>query len=391
MTASEFHDRGVSFAGPHRASRAFKDVMTDITEDKAAPPQPPPARGVEDRAFLWLVVAVSLAFGWILWPFHGAVLWAIVFAILFMPLCRRLTRSMTDRRTLAAVVTVLIVVLLVILPLALITASLVREATGVYERMQSGGLSFGRFFQQVLEALPPWATSLLDRFGLTNFGDVLERFSSGLLQGSQFIAARAISIGQNTAEFLINLFLMLYLLFFLLRDGEALVRRIRDALPLREAQKRPLFTKFAIVIRATVKGNIVVAIVQGALGGLIFWVLGLHAPLLWGVLMAFLSLLPAVGAAVVWLPVAIYLLATGNLWDGLILIGFGAFVIGLVDNVLRPILVGGDTKMPDYVVLISTLGGIAVFGLNGFVIGPVIAAMFIACWDLFAAERSERP
>lgn len=362
--------------------------MTDRPQENVAPASRP-GHPMEDKAFLLLIVAVSLAFGWILWPFHGAVLWAIVFAILFMPLCRRLTRSMQQRRTLAAVATVLIVVLLVILPLALVTVSLLREATGVYERIQSGGLSFGQFFQQVLAALPAWATSLLDRFGLTNFGDVLERFSSGLLQGSQFIAARAISIGQNTFEFIINLFLMLYLLFFLLRDGEALVRRLTAAIPLREAQKQALFSKFAVVIRATVKGNIVVAIVQGSLGGLIFWVLGIHAPLLWGVLMAFLSLLPAVGAAVVWLPVAVYLLATGNVWDGVILIAFGMFVIGLVDNVLRPILVGGDTKMPDYVVLISTLGGIAVFGLNGFVIGPVIAAMFIASWDLFAASRAE--
>ncbi len=362
--------------------------MTDRPQEKVEPASRPD-RDMEDKAFLLLIVAVSLAFGWILWPFHGAVLWAIVFAILFMPLCRRLTRSMQQRRTLAAVATVLIVVLLVILPLALVTVSLLREATGVYERIQSGGLSFGRLFQQVLEALPAWATSLLDRFGLTNFGDVLERFSSGLLQGSQFLAARAISIGQNTFEFIVNLFLMLYLLFFLLRDGEALVRRIRSAIPLREAQQQALFSKFAVVIRATVKGNIVVAMVQGSLGGLIFWLLGIHAPLLWGVLMAFLSLLPAVGAAVVWLPVAIYLLATGNVWGGIILIAFGMFVIGLVDNVLRPILVGGDTKMPDYVVLISTLGGIAVFGLNGFVIGPVIAAMFIASWDLFAASRTE--
>ena len=290
--------------------------MTEIPEEKAEPHHRA-GHVMEDRAFLLLIVAVSLAFGWILWPFHGAVLWAIVLAILFAPLYRRLTRSMRQSRTLAALATVVIVVLLVILPLALVTASLVREASGVYERIQSGGLNFGRLFQQVLDALPAWATSLLDRFGLTNFGEVLERFSSGLLQGSQFLAARALSIGQNTVEFLVNLFLMLYLLFFLLRDGEALVRRIRAALPLRESQKQPLFSKFAIVIRATVKGNIVVAIVQGSLGGLIFWLLGIHAPMLWGVLMAFLSLLPAVGAAVVWLPVAVYLLATGNVWDGI--------------------------------------------------------------------------
>jgi predicted PurR-regulated permease PerM len=131
-----------------------------------------------------------------------------------------------------------------------------------------------------------------------------------------------------------------------------------------------------------IKGNILVAALQGALGGIIFWLLGIHAPVLWGVVMALLSLLPAVGAALVWLPVAIYFLATGSVWQGVLLIGYGALVISLVDNFLRPFLVGKDTKMPDYLVLISTLGGIAAFGLNGFVIGPVIAAMFIAVWDL---------
>ena len=125
-----------------------------------------------------------------------------------------------------------------------------------------------------------------------------------------------------------------------------------------------------------------VAAAQGMLGGFIFWVLGIQAPVLWGVLMAFLSLLPAVGAGLIWGPVAIYFLATGALWQAGVLTAFGVGVIGLVDNLLRPLLVGKDTKMPDYVVLISTLGGMTLFGINGFVIGPVIAALFMACWDL---------
>jgi predicted PurR-regulated permease PerM len=133
-----------------------------------------------------------------------------------------------------------------------------------------------------------------------------------------------------------------------------------------------------------------VALVQGALGGLIFWFLGIHAALLWAVVMAVLSLLPVVGTALVWLPVAIYFLVTGARWQSLVLIAYGVLVIGLVDNLLRPILVGKDAKMPDYVVLVSTLGGIEVFGFNGFVIGPVIAAMFMAAWDIFAASRSVR-
>lgn len=210
------------------------------------------------------------------------------------------------------------------------------------------------------------------------------------MKGFQFFAAHAFNVGQNTFDFIVSFFIMLYLLFFLLRDGSELSKNIRDAIPLQEELQRNLSSKFTNVIRTTVKGNIVVTILQGALGGLIFWFLGIHAPVLWAVVMAFLSLLPAVGTALIWLPVAIYFLVTGATWKGVVLIAYGVLVIGLVDNILRPILVGKDTKMPDYVVLISTLGGMAIFGLNGFVIGPVIAAMFMAVWDIVATSRAAR-
>jgi predicted PurR-regulated permease PerM len=345
--------------------------------------------GLEDKVFILLVIAVSLAFAWILGPYYGSVFWAAVLAIVFAPAYRRLLRSMRQKRTLAALAAVLIILMIVILPLTLVGAMLVQEGFTVYERIQSGDLNPAKYFQQVFAALPQWLTDLLDRFGLTDLGLMQERLSSGFMKGSQFLAAQALSIGQNTFQFIINLFIVLYLLFFFLRDGDYLARRIRNAIPLRIEQQRDLFSKFTTVIRATVKGNIVVALVQGALGGLIFWFLGVHAPVLWAVLMAFLSLLPAVGAGLVWVPVAVYFLVTGAVWQGIVLIAFGVLVIGLVDNVLRPVLVGKDTKMPDYVVLIATLGGMAVFGLNGFVIGPVIAAMFMAVWDLFSASHSQ--
>ncbi|MEO5670916.1 MAG: AI-2E family transporter, partial [Ramlibacter sp.] len=139
-----------------------------------------------------------------------------------------------------------------------------------------------------------------------------------------------------------------------------------------------------------VKGNVIVALVQGTLGGLAFWALGIQGALLWGSLMALLSLLPAVGAALVWGPVAAYLLSTGAVWQAVALTVWGVLVIGLVDNILRPILVGKETRMPDYLVLIATLGGLAVFGLNGFVIGPVIAAIFLVTWDIFVEVRKEQ-
>lgn len=342
---------------------------------------------LEDRTFLWLVVIVTVAFAWILWPFFGTVLWAVIAAILFAPVYRRLLPSMRHRRTPAALATVGIITVMVILPLTLIPSLMVREAAGVYARIQSGEVNVGAYFRQVFNALPDWVIALLNRFDLTNVADIQERLSAGLLRSTQFFATHALSIGQNTFDFIVGLFVMLYLLFFLLRDGDELVRRIQDAVPLRPDQRRALFDKFTVVVRATVKGNIVVAVVQGALGGLMLWFLGIHAATLLGALMAILSLLPAVGAALVWLPIAVYLLATGAVWQGIVLIAWGVLVIGLVDNVMRPVLVGKDIKMPDYIVLISTLGGIAMFGVNGFVVGPLIAAMFMAAWDIFAASR----
>ena len=344
-------------------------------------------RSTNDTTFLLLIIAVSLALAWVVWPLYGAVLWGVVAAIVFAPLHRKLLRSLGQQRNLAALVTVLVIVAIVILPLTLLGASLLQEASTLYQRIQSGELDLVLLFRRVLDGLPAWAAGIVRRFGLTSLGAAQEQLSAGLLKSSQFLAAQAVNIGQSTFDFIMNLCVMLYLLFFLLRDGDALSDRIKSAVPLSTEQKNALFRKFTIVIRASVKGDMFVALLQGMLGGLIFWFLGVPTPLLWAVLMAFLSLLPVVGAGLVWMPVAIYFLATDAVWQGVVLIAYGAIVIGLVDNILRPILVGKDTKMPEYVVLISTLGGIATFGINGFLIGPVIAAMFIAAWDIFTARQ----
>ncbi len=342
---------------------------------------------LEKWALLLLLVVVSLAFGWILLPFYGTILWGTIIALLFAPLYRRLLTRLHHRRTLAALLTLLIVLVIVILPFALITTALAQEAAGVYQRMQSGELNPARYFHGLFDALPRSITSLLDRFGLVDFDTLQRRLSATLVKGSQFITTQALSIGQDSFEFVVSLFISLYLAFFLIRDGDALARSVRHAIPLAPAHKRELFGKFATVIRATVKGNLLVAAIQGLLGGLAFWFLGVGGALLWAVLMAFLSLLPAVGAGLVWVPVALYFLMTGALWQGFALVAYGVLVIGLVDNLLRPLLVGKDTGMPDYVVMITTLGGMAVFGINGFVIGPAIAAMFIAVWHIHGTTR----
>ena len=334
-----------------------------------------------------MLIAVSLAFGWILLPFYGAVFWGSVLAIIFTPFYRWLLVILNQRQNLAALTTLLLCLIMVILPFTLIAASLLQEVLDIYQRIKSGELNFGAYFQQIMGALPSWMVNFLDSMGLTNISELKDMLSNGALQGSQLIATEALNMGQNTFHFIISFGIMLYLLFFLLRDGAILSTKIKQAIPLSMEYKRHLFSKFTTVVRATVKGNIAVAAVQGTLGGVMFSFLGIQGALLWGFVMAFLSLVPAVGAGLIWAPVAIYFLLTGALWQGITLIAFGVLVIGMVDNVLRPILVGKDTQLPDYVVLISTLGGMVVFGLNGFVIGPVIAALFISGWDLFSSNR----
>ncbi|KOC28560.1 membrane protein [Comamonas testosteroni] len=348
-----------------------------------------PLLPLHKRAFILLLIAVTAGFGLVLEEYAVAIFWGVVFAIVFAPLHRKLLMRMPNRPTLAALATLLISLVMVILPLSLIGLSLIKETSAIYDQVSSGNLSAGSYVEQVFNALPSWLTPWMEKLHLGTLDEIQAKLSNIALQASKLAATKAVGLGQNTLGFVVGFGVMLYLIFFLLRDGKELVARIWAATPLAAEHKRELATKFITVIRATVKGNLAVAAAQGALGGLIFWILGIQGAVLWAVVMAFLSLLPAVGAGLVWGPVAIYFLATGAVTKGLILAAYGVLVIGLVDNVLRPLLVGKDTKMPDYVVLISTLGGMALFGLSGFVLGPAIAALFMAAWELFATMQEQ--
>jgi predicted PurR-regulated permease PerM len=351
-------------------------------------PQEPRTVRFEEGSFLALILVVSLAFGWIVEPFFGAILWALIATILFARINDRLAIALGGRRNTASLLTLLLIIAIVIVPAIILGVMLVQEGTAFSARIQSGEIDIARLFQQLQAALPGWAAAFLRRLGLADFAAAQEAISNGLANSFRSLAGQALQIGQSAFGFLISLSVMLYLTFFLLRDGEKLGRRVARAAPLNTIQRRALTGQFVTVIRATIKGSIVVAIVQGLIGGLIFWALGIQGALLWAVVMAFFSLLPAIGTGLVWAPVAIYLLATGAVWQGIVLIFCGVFIIGLVDNLLRPMLVGRDTRIPDYVVLISTLGGIEIFGFNGIVIGPVIAALFIAVWNILAETRT---
>ena len=342
---------------------------------------------LEGRGLTLLLALVSLAMVWVLLPFYGTILWAVIIALLFTPLYLWLLPRCGGRRNPAAWLTLLMVFVVVIVPFALVTAALAREATLLFGALQSGAIRPAAYLHRVFDALPDWAVTTLAVFDVEDFEALQQRLTAALSEGTQFIATQALSLGQNTFEFVASVFVTLYLAFFLIRDSDHLRQVIAQAVPLTSEHKRELFEKFSAVVRATVKGNLFVAAIQGMLGGFAFWFLGVGSALLWGVLMAFLSLLPAVGAAIVWLPVALYFLISGALWQGVALVAYGVLVIGLVDNLLRPMLVGKDTRMPDYVVLVTTLGGMAVLGINGFVVGPTVAAMFIAVWHMYVATR----
>lgn len=347
-------------------------------------------QSVERGTFLFLLVAVTLAFGLVVSDFYGSIFWAAVFALIFMPVQRRFLKLFNSRSNIASLTSLLLCVLLVIIPLTFILIAVVQEFIALVNMVRdpvTGHINIKPYLETLYSAIPQdWQKTIEEYLADVNIQEKVEKLLSGSVA---FIAPKLVNWGQNTFSFAISFCIMLYLLFFFFRDGESLSKKVIACIPLSAEYKTELFQKFAMVVKATVKGNVVIALVQGTLGGIAFYFLGIEGALLWGVLMSFLSLLPAVGASLVWLPVAAYLLLTKQYGSGIFLILFGSIVIGLIDNILRPILVGKDTKLPDYLILISTLGGLSLVGLNGFVIGPLIAALFIAAWALFNSEHRQ--
>jgi predicted PurR-regulated permease PerM len=334
--------------------------------------------------FFVLLFAVTLAFLWLIRGFLQPIFWAIAFGIIVFPLHVWLVQRMRGRESLAAGASVLLLVVVVILPLIGIGAAVTNEAAGLVQRVSAGGVDIDSRYRRVQDSMPS-VIGLLQRLGIDP--EKLEgQLSTAAVNISSFIASSALSIGKDSLRATIFFFLMLYLLFFFLRDGTKLLEGLVRALPLGDTRERELFARFAQVSRATIKGTLVVGAVQGLIGGVTFAFLGVSAPVLWGVMMALASLVPAAGPALVWLPAAIILIASGHVAGGIVLILVGVFVIGLVDNLLRPVLVGRDTKMPDYLILLSTLGGLAGFGFAGIVIGPIIAALFLSIWQMAQDE-----
>ncbi|MCP5243104.1 MAG: AI-2E family transporter [Burkholderiales bacterium] len=339
---------------------------------------------LERWTFLLTLTLVSCLFLYLLKPFFAPILWACIIAILFHPMQVWLEEKWGERPNMTALITLTVCVFLVVIPVLLLMTSFLQQGIALYQRIGAGEIQPAQYIDRIRQAFPI-VQDFLERIGV-DIASLRENATKAALATGSFLTQNAVAVGVGTFNFLLKLALMLYIAFFLLRDGRTLIEKLVYVIPLGDERERLLFRNVAAVARATVKGNLVVAMVQGALGGIIFWVLDIPAPLLWGVVMAVLSLIPAVGASLIWLPAAVYLYADGQWVAASILIAYGILIIGLADNVLRPILVGRDTKLPDWMVLLSTLGGIGLFGINGFVVGPLIAVLFIAFWQIFGKD-----
>jgi len=339
---------------------------------------------LERAFFVGLLVVVTLAFIWLVRGFLQPIFWAVALGIVFYPVHTLIEQRVTKRPSLAAGISVMLVLVVVILPIVFLAFAVTDEAAGLYQRLRAGDIDLNQYYAQIQQRIP----ALVER--LNSLGVDLQRIpqqlSSSAVTISQFIASQALSLGQDTVRVTVYFFLMLYLLFFFMRDSRKILEGLVHALPFGDEREMQLLQKFAEVSRATIKGTLVIGIVQGTIGAIAFAFLGIGAPVLWGVVMALLSIIPAVGPAFVWIPAAVILAVNDRYAAAIVLVIVGALIISLVDNLLRPILVGRDTRMPDYLVLLSTLGGLTAFGLAGVVIGPIIAALFLSIWEMASQE-----
>lgn len=347
-------------------------------------------RPLENRAFALLIAAITVVLALTIWPFAGPVLWAVVLSIVFLPLYDRLNTRMPGHPSRAAVLTLLVIAIGIVAPVILLASAVINEAAGVYTRVRSGQVDLNALFFRAEAWMPRWARDMLQGAGVADLESLRAKLTHSIQAQAQNIAARALDIGSSLAALLLGLAIMLYLAFYLLRDGRRLTTIAGESIPLQAHRRAILAEQFVTVVRATVKGSVVVAIAQGTLGGIIMSALGVPEALLWAVVMAFSALLPAIGTGLVWVPASLYLLATGATWQGIVMALAGLLVIGSLDNILRPILVGRETKMPDALVLLTTLGGLTTFGFNGLIIGPIAAAMFLAAWNMVREERGEQ-
>ncbi|MDE2754669.1 MAG: AI-2E family transporter [Gemmatimonadota bacterium] len=340
----------------------------------------------QNRFLLVLALGISLLFLVMIRQFLVAILLAAVFSAMTRPLYLRLAAGMRGRERAAAVATLLLVLLILVAPAIAFTGLVVSQAVDISQAAATwvrGNMDLFESIEGRLLEIPLVGEFLPDRERIITLAGQLAQGAGGVLVDS----LTAATLG--TTNFLFQLFLMLYAMYFFLTSGPVIHDRILYLVPLRSADEERLLDRFVSVTRATIKGSLVIGVLQGALAGLSFAVFGVPGAAFWGTVMAVLSVVPALGAALVWVPAVIWLLATGQIGAGISVGLWCGLVVGTVDNFVRPRLVGRDTRLPDLLVLLSTFGGILFFGAVGFILGPIVAALFVTVWEIFAVAYGD--
>jgi len=338
---------------------------------------------------LLLVVAVTVLFLAVTWPFLKPLLLGALLAGLFHRLYRWITRLLGGRASLGAAVTLLVLLVLGLGPVSAFLGIVLQQALTMSDQaipwltQHLGAASTFNVNEWVVQRFPALAKYMPSQ------EQMLEQVGNVAKTTGAFLVGFASRMTATTAAFLLNLFVMLYAMFFFFRDGHKILERIFYYTPLSDEDETRMLTQFASITRATVKGTLVIGIIQGALAGIAFWVAGIEGAALWGTIMTILSIIPGIGAALVWVPVVIILYVTGQYLTATLLAAWCAAVVGTVDNFLRPVLVGRDAKMPDLLILIGTLGGLFLFGPIGFIVGPIVCGLFLTVWDIYGTTFRE--
>lgn len=344
---------------------------------------------LQQASFLLILAVVSLLMAVIIWPFATALLWAALAAIMFQPLYRWMLRKLRGRRNPAALASLGVIVFAVLVPAACLSALVFEEALVLMATLQEQPLDLAAAFDRVYGMLPQIAQEAVDRSGWANVETAQTKLQELLADSAGMIATQAVSIGSGALSFMLAFAVGLYVMFFLLRDGERIGRTLLNTVPVERSITERLAERFLGIVRATIKGSGVVGLVQGVLAGISFVIVGLESALLFGVLTTIFALVPVIGAGAVYIPIGLWLLVTGAMWQSAFILVFGIVVISSSDNVLRPILVGRDTGIPDWIILITTLGGISFLGFSGIVLGPLVAGLFLASWSILQEYRDE--
>ncbi len=332
---------------------------------------------------LLLVAAVSGMFLAVTWPFLQPLVLGAMFAGLSYPLYRWIVAKLGGRSSLAAGITLFFLFILIVGPISAFVGVVVNQALAIsneaipWLQQHFGAVRTLDMHDWAVQRFPALAEYVPSQEQiLENLGAVAKSTGAFLVTGVSRMTA-------GTATFILNFFVMLYAMFFFLRDGRMILRKIFYYTPLSHEDEVRVLEQLASVTRATIKGTIVIGIIQGGLAGLGFWVAGIGGAAFWGTIMAVLSVVPGIGSALVWIPAVIYLFLTGQTLAAILLASWCVAVVGTVDNILRPTLVGKDAKMPDLLILVGTLGGLFLFGPIGFIVGPIVCGLFLTVWDIY--------